>query len=440
MHRKTALTARGDDRATIATPKRGEAERTSLHAWLPYYAGFSRDFVHDVLDELDLRSGSIVLDPMNGSGTTTAVAQERGLMAVGIELNPAMAVIARAKDASLAGRWDLQAAALAANDLAMRSSPETVSEGKWFGPGLIEALKSIRAALEEIPQPRRVPLRDGIRSLIPNEKTASGGRQRDLLMAALLLAARSVSSAEKSKNPTWLKPTGDQSEGAEGAFTTFADAASRISEDLIRAFPRRTAKRSIAVLEADAREMPLPTSSVDAVVTSPPYLTRIDYAVGTTPELMVLGYEADGKHRDLRRSIMGSTCITGGDYTRRPSWGDTCRRLLDEVEAHPSKASAGYYLKTQVQYFRDAEAILVEILRVLKPGGSAVLVVQDSWYKDLLVPLDRIYLEMAAELGAKDCRVLASEHVRAHMGLVNTRSRKYKKGKLHEHVLMFSAR
>ena len=59
-----------------------------------YYAGYSRPFVYDILSRWP--SHALVLDPWNGSGTTTTVAAELGLECVGVDLNPAMVVVARA--------------------------------------------------------------------------------------------------------------------------------------------------------------------------------------------------------------------------------------------------------------------------------------------------------------------------------------------------------
>ncbi len=57
-----------------------------------------------------------------------------------------------------------------------------------------------------------------------------------------------------------------------------------------------------------------------------------------------------------------------------------------------------------IQYFRDAELIVSEILRALKRGGVAILVVQDSWYKNIHIPLSTIYSEMAVRLGASSAK------------------------------------
>jgi len=60
--------------------------------------------------------------------------------------------------------------------------------------------------------------------------------------------------------------------------------------------------------------MPLRDNSVDLIITSPPYLTRIDYAVTTAPEIIFLGCSTKVEFHRLRRTIMGSTCISGGCY------------------------------------------------------------------------------------------------------------------------------
>ena len=75
--------------ANVAYPKR---RPNSPGYW--YYAGYSRAFVRDILAEWPRHQA--ILDPWNGSGATTTVAAELGLRCTGIDLNPAMVVIARA--------------------------------------------------------------------------------------------------------------------------------------------------------------------------------------------------------------------------------------------------------------------------------------------------------------------------------------------------------
>src|ERR1700756_1383022 len=58
-----------------------------------YYAGYSSSFVGDVLDRYATRN-SRVLDPWNGSGTTTFACASAGIESCGSDINPATLPIA----------------------------------------------------------------------------------------------------------------------------------------------------------------------------------------------------------------------------------------------------------------------------------------------------------------------------------------------------------
>ena len=64
--------------------------------WYPYYAGFSERFVDAVLTEY-LSNTKAVLDPWSGSGTTTTVCLKRGVMSKGVDINPALTIVAQAR-------------------------------------------------------------------------------------------------------------------------------------------------------------------------------------------------------------------------------------------------------------------------------------------------------------------------------------------------------
>ena len=92
-------------------------------------------------------------------------------------------------------------------------------------------------------------------------------------------------------------------------------------------------------------------NSVGVILTSPPYLTRIDYAVAYARELAVLGIDVLGS-RELRSSLMGTTLIRPV-RADGPAFGPLATDLLRRVSSHPSKASKGYYLKQVRQYLDD---------------------------------------------------------------------------------------
>jgi hypothetical protein len=426
-------------RAVASSPKRGAAERLGLHAWHPYYAGFSESFVAEVLSELSVPKEGIVLDPMAGSGTTVVVAQKTGYLGLGVEINPALAAITRAKDATLASLDRFEDLAHTVVDQAQSTTLderlETEMQG-WIPHRKYTELKQLHFAIKHKEFAPLHPIAPQLATLIPPAHHNDTGSPKTLLEAALLITARQASAALKTKNPTWLKPDGRTNDDGDDIFKRFLAVSAALRDDLRRTFPTPPDRRLSFVHNGDAKALPLPDNSVDAIITSPPYLTRIDYAIGTAPELITLGFNTADSLRTIRRSIMGSTCVTGSAHDVAQTWGATCLETIDCVRKHNSKSSANYYAKTHIQYFSDAESLLKECLRVIKTDHSAAFVVQDSWYKDLHVPLGVIYCEMARCLGVTSARILRSETVRSHLGLVNTRARQYTKGTLQEHVVL----
>jgi hypothetical protein len=408
---------------------------------MPYYAGFSSAFVRDMLSYMGVTTDAVILDPMNGSGTTTLVGQQNSVCAIGADINPASAVIARAKNRLVAQHarhirdWlgELPGALVRADE---NAACERTSD--WISPSTLRFLHRVCRLAEGMPPWTEEPsplIGEPVRSL-----TSSEG-PKDFIIAAALVTARKYSRAKNSKNPTWLTKAaavaGDPSPTTEELLLSFRLICEQMLTDLEAAYsgvPDAT-HRSSVVLEADARALPLEDSCIDAVITSPPYLTRIDYAVSTAPELAFLGYESEEAFFAMRANIMGATTISQGSHKVDSVWGSRTLAAIDGVRKHPSKASATYYYKTHVQYFRDAWAIVSEIMRVLKPGGSAAFVVQESWYKDVHMPLGEIYQEMTQLLGARS-EILIDERVKSHLGLVNAGARNYAKGAISEQVVL----
>ena len=126
---------------------------------------------------------------------------------------------------------------------------------------------------------------------------------------------------------------------------------------------------------------------------------------------------------------MGALVIVDKNIFANKVWGNYCNLILKNVEGHSSKAAKSYYHTNMLQYFRDAEESIREILRVLKSGSKALIVVQSSYFKELEIDLSKIYLEIAINLGA-DANIAFKEIVRGHMAHVNKKSNEYKSNKI----------
>jgi hypothetical protein len=288
-----------------------------------------------------------LVDPFCGSGTVLVEARAAGVPALGVDLNPLAALIARAKT------WTVPAArrkqlhrvgheitglVLAAGKAARRAQPPGGEAAplrrpagfdpnarnrrlaRWFAPHVRRELELIAAHLDQ--------LRDGDPELA------------DVLTACLSAILYKVSSRASDTDPTWV----DRNVPRGAAARHFAQRVELLTaglHDLARApgAPPR-------VTEHDARRLAdlVPDASAAGVVTSPPYAGTYDYAEHQRLRFDFLAL----RHRELDAGEIGS------------------RRSF---EADPGAGAA----------WRAALAAALDaITRALAPGRAAALVIGDS--------------------------------------------------------------
>jgi hypothetical protein len=176
---------------------------------------------------------------------------------------------------------------------------------------------------------------------------------------------------------------------------------------------------------ASSESLPVRDESIDFVLCSPPYCTRIDYAVATSPELAVLGFCLAKELAELRKQLIGTPTIQDVIPSPDANWGPTCDALLRQLRNHPSKAAKSYYYKTYVQYFSGIARSLSELSRCMKAGAHCVIVVQDSYFKDLRIDLASIFAEIGCGVRFTLFRQVDFPILRTFAS-INTRSRKYR--------------
>ncbi|MEB3064447.1 site-specific DNA-methyltransferase [[Mycobacterium] zoologicum] len=407
-----------DDRDTLAhsskptsvlSPKRPVDDKAGLADLFPYYAGFSYKWAKQRFDEFDLPANALVLDPWNGSGTSLVAAQATGIASVGVDLNPVACAVARLKVEGLGASIPV---------VKPPQSVPTLADHEpllaWFSPRAAERLRSWADAR---PQPQ-------------------GSLSTIVVKVSLFRVARCLTKRFEGSNPTWVRI----SRGCDEC----VDVAPAVIDELMieaqvgitsRLLEYHGATTPSSVVMASSKHLPLASASVDAILTSPPYLTRIDYGVAYSRELAVLGIQV-GRDRSmhsraLREQLMGTTLIRRSAM-RELSVAATANDLLKRVADHPSKASGGYYLKQIRQYLQDLTQSLDELTRVAKSGALMTLVVQDSYYKDVPIPLAAICVEEAQARGWLLVGEPAERDVKRHLTQLNTAARAYIKGKVAE--------
>lgn len=384
------------------SPKLAASSKDKKKSIYKYYAGFSSEFVNDVISKVG--SEATILDPWNGSGTTTEVASLLGRRSFGFDINPVMVLIAKAKLIGFGIKGSLKSLGWEIGKESKKydipASPDDPLL-EWLYPSSVSSFRNIEASLQKILTEEKKYCRLSDRESIEGVSDLAA-----FFYTALFRTVRKLLKDFRSSNPTWIKsplslsqrlrPT--QNAILECFHSNILYMSSCITK-LSKNFPVSGENSFCKIGLASSKSIPLPCESIDAVITSPPYCTRIDYAIATKPELAVLGYSKKNGLDSLRNTMIGTPTINGSRLEKRLEWGETCNRFLEKIENHESKSSSSYYLKTHLQYFNDIFESLRETSRCMKPNANCVIVVQGSFYKEIQNNLPEIFMEMSGNLG-----------------------------------------
>ena len=419
-----------DATVRLSSAKRSRTERRGIHAWHPYYAGYSEAFVDSAIELLNVDQNAVILDPWGGSGTTGVVAARKGITSISIDVNPVMATFAAAKSQCVLDHKNAILEFFAGEELpALGETAESIGPTKIYDDATASAIQRV---IKSIPRSRQ-----GISAALNvSEIHRAARRHTDFLdplhafcMAVVFVTLRKLTGTGKLTNPTWIRREGGRFKiSDEELWLELKIAAIEMISSLTEFYAESQLPANLLSIIGDVRTLPLAACSVDYVIASPPYLTRIDYAISTSPELHLFG--GDTLIHAVRHNTTGAPVITKNGKEQRAAWGTKCNDLLSAVKAHSAQASSTYYWKNITQYFMDIDKSLDEIMRVLRSNGSGLLVVQSSYFKEIEIPLGEIFVEMA-ELKGFSARIESREIIKGHMAHKNKRSNIYKANKVY---------
>lgn len=402
--------------------KQSAEEKKRSKNWLSYYAGYSEHFVRAAIDAIGLTESAHVLDPWGGSGTTGLVCQTLGVQSTLVDINPVVAHFSSAR----IGKSNIDEKTANKLRKLLLSSFENAEPNKSqltdvFGKAA-NAVHSLKNIAPEFLAEQSVG----------SNRRAVGtalNSQYSIILAAILSAARICSGTFTGSNPTW--PQAPRS-GATRTSEVETVALDRL-DAMLGELHEKSSGAKVSQFIANSASLPFSSNTFDAVITSPPYLTRIDYAMAMLPELIC--YFDTKDVRQLRSECMGTPAIRATQPQKNLAWGNLCLDVLSSVEHHQSYAAKNYYHKTMVQYFYDAYKSLKEIRRVLNKGGIALLVVQNSYFKDLEIPLAEIYIDMAMHhFGGAE--IIARQPVARSLCNINSKARRHlHKRTVHEDIV-----
>jgi hypothetical protein len=332
----------------------------SIH---PFPARMASDLALEKLQ--NLKHKGLVLDPMAGSGTVLRQATDLGHRAVGFDMDPLAVLMTRvwttaADDKlveSMADRVIGRIAAIKPDEISLQWMDDDAETSGfvdyWFAEPQKGDLRRIAFVLDEL----------GSGLADPAEQLAI-----DLLRIALSrLIITKDKGASLARDVSHSRPHKVAEQNDFDVQPMFARSIKAVQKRLRDAPP--TGGATVAL--GDARTLTtLEDRSIDAVLTSPPYLNAIDYMRGHRLSLIWLGHRL-GDLRTIRSNSIGAE--RAPDAAHEAVILMQMQQAMGEVGQLPKK-----FQSMIKRYVQDIYRMVTEIARVLKAGAHATFVMGNS--------------------------------------------------------------
>ncbi len=313
-----------------------------IEAIHPYPAKFIGELPRALIRNLELKPGTLILDPFCGSGTTLVEAQKASLQSIGIDLNPIGCLISRVKTSPLPPGLLTAAEAVVSKAQTISAKPPDIPNlSHWFKPEVQRAVSSLAVTIAESDF---APWFDALRLSLSSILVRVSNQDSDTRYAAV------------------SKPV-----GYDNVMTAFSNAVGKLA----RALEKRTWNLANAQV-ITANTLSLQPSEISGrigiVITSPPYPNAYEYWLYHKYRMWWLGFD--------------------------PLY----------VKSHEIGARAHFFKKNHhtAQNFVDQMKATLRLLdRVLVRRGYACFVVGRSRIHGRIVDNAKIIIDAAADQGMK---------------------------------------
>jgi len=350
-------------------------KKEPIHNWYYFKEGFSKQLVDIFINKFQLNENSIVLDPFCGVGTTNLACKQKGIKSIGFDVSPFFVFVSKVKTEV----YDLEK---------LKQVISNALKWKFEKPKYLPKEKFVTKVFSKYTLEDMIFYRNKILE-IEDKKI------RNFLLLALIDSA--IKSSWAVKDGAVVKI---DKKGKPPLKKYFKYKVKKMFKDLLKT----NLKPVETIVEVgDARQLNL-KETIDAVITSPPYLNKIEYTKIYNIEMFFLGFPESeirsyigAKVEDIKVSDIG----------------------LDENLPLTAKA-----------YFRDMFLALKELYRVCKDNAKLAIVIGGGCFPDRVVECDKITAELAERIGFNIKNILIARNSWC------TRARTIKVGQIRESIIL----
>ena len=368
-----------------------------LHALHPFAARFPHGLAGYFINALSA-PGEVTLDPMCGSGITLLEGWLAGRSVVGVDLDPL------ARRQSVARTAALDAGAIrAAGDAAGRRAVDL-----YAGLGQpSDPLAAARAAMDEATRqfvdywflPETQAELAALTLAIRAEADAGLRNLLEVVFSSIIVTKSG--GVSRARDLAHTRPHRVANKKPRHPLRVFAHSLNRAADAYAGVDGDRVGRSS--VIAGDARRLPLADSSVDLIVTSPPYANALDYMRAHKFALAWLG-DPIPRLAGLRARYIGAEAAGGRASGGRKSSGGgaagiaplppATQGVIDRLAVRDAPKA-----RILGRYFGEMAAAIGEMRRTLRSGGGAVIVVGPSVMRGILIPTHDCLAEIAGAAG-----------------------------------------
>lgn len=372
-----------DDIGHFASRPDGEIAR---HRWYQYKEGFSPIMVERAIELANVCKDDIIVDPFNGSGTVTLAASKIGISAIGCEVNPFAAFLAKAKLNSLkksdflTGKNSVLLAAKkgGVSPLAKFSTfSELGGKSKWLFNARV------------------------LRSFAGGYNVVDNMKNSEVFKLSLIGAA--LDNCNAVKDGKCLKYRNGW-ENFDFNKNTFLDSLEHrlavIEEDLFDSDAKILKPSKIYLGDSRAILSKKLDKKFKLCVTSPPYLNSFDYTDVYRPELFLGGFVSNNDElRNLRQKTLRSHVEMKLRKPLRDDFGNIYSNTISKI-IEKKELLWDAQIPTMIQgYFEDMQSIITQLRLKAEEKAQLWIVVSNSAYVDIEIPVDLILGEIGARCG-----------------------------------------
>ena len=379
----------------------------AFHDWYRFVLSFPPHLVRDYLNKFGLDKNSVILDPFCGTGTTLVEVKLAGMRGIGLEGNPFphFASTVKTNWALDADELSLRTRQIADQALASLKS-QGIDDNLSFGNLKDIKLKTLSPDIEKLLLTNSI-------SPLPLHKTLvlfeclQQHKEESFYGHALLALGNAlvfkISNLHFGPEVGVKKPKDDMS-----VIANWLLEIEKIANDLRRVEGQPFPETKVHLADARTIAMLEPTS-INAVITSPPYPNEKDYTRTTRLESVLLGFiNSKEELRELKRRLVRSN--TRGIYKEDDddkliSDFPEIQRIADEIENRRIELGkdSGFeklYPRAAKLYFGGMAKHLADLRKILRPGAQLAYVVGDqASYLRVMIRTGQILGDIAQKLG-----------------------------------------